>query len=110
VGRKQLSDDVKSKIIEKYHADCSVRNISQQLNVPRSTVHDIITKFRKDGSKTNLPRTERPAKVDIRTNRKVVKQTLVNPRITHKAIKDELQESSVNVSLSTVSSILHKTG
>jgi transposase len=78
--------------------------------VPRSTFHDVITKFRKYGSTTNLPRTGHPAKVGIRTNRKVVRQTFVNPIITHKAIKDKLQESGVNVSLSTVSNILHKAG
>jgi transposase len=55
-------------------------------------------------------RTGRPAKVYRRTRRKVFRQSLVNPRITRKAIKDELEESGVNVSLSTVSNILHKAG
>ena len=106
--RKQLSNDVKSRIIGKYKENCSVRNISEQLNVPRSTVHDIISKFRKDGTVFNRLRTGRPRKVDVRTTRRIVRQVHENPRITRKAIKDDLEQSGVQISLSTVSNILHR--
>lgn len=107
-NRKQLSSDLKARIIGKYKENCSIRNISQQLNVPRSTVHDIITKFRTNGTIFNRQRTGRPRKVDGRTSRKIVRQVHENPRITRKAIKDDLEQSGVHVSLSTVSNILHR--
>jgi transposase len=106
--RKQLSSDVKTRIIEKYNSNCSIRNISEQLSVPRSTVHDIVSKFKKYGSTTNRLRTGRPAKIDAKTSRKVVRQVLANPRTTRKNIKDQLSDLGVTVSLSTVSNVLHR--
>lgn len=73
---------MKTRIIEKYESNYSIRNIDEQLNVPRSTVHDIYSDYIKNtyGSTTNRPRTGRPAKIDARTSRKVVWQVLPNPR------------------------------
>lgn len=106
--RKQLSIEVKTRIIEKYNSNCLIRNISEQLNVPLSTVHDIESKFKKYGSTTNRLRTGRPAKTDAKTTRKVVRQVLANPRTTRKNIEEQLSDMGVTVSLSTVSNILHR--
>ena len=56
----------------------------------------------------NRLRTGRPRKVDVRTSRRTVRQVHENPRITRKAIKDDLEQSGVQISLSTVSNILHR--
>ena len=53
----------------------------------------------------NRLRTRRPRKVDVRTTRRIIRQFHINPRITRKAIKDDLEQSGVQINLSTVSNI-----
>jgi transposase len=82
--------------------------MSEQLNVSRSTVHDIVSKFEKYGGTTNRLRTGRPAKINAKTSRKIVRQVLANPTITRKNIQDQLSYLGVTVSLSAVSNVLHR--
>ena len=104
---KQLSSDLKSRIVAKHQAGNSYGNISEQLHVAKSTVQSVINKYKSLGSTANLPRSGRPRKITTRMARKIVRQVQNDPRVTRNDIKEQLSEEGVHVSINTVSNVLH---
>ena len=105
---KQLSSDLKSRIVAKYQAGNSYSKISEQLSVAKSTIQSIIKKYKSLGSTDNLPRSGRPRKINTRMARKIIRQVKYNPMITRNTIKKQLSvEGIIDVSINTVSYVLH---
>ena len=59
---KELSKQVRDKVVEKYRSGLGYKNRSETLNILRSTVKSIIKKFKEYGTTTNLPTEGRPPK------------------------------------------------
>jgi transposase len=79
---KELSKQVRDKVVEKYRSGLDSKKISETLHVPWSTIKSIIKKWKEYGITTNLPRglpTKKygPGKEDI--NQKSNKETKDNP-------------------------------
>ena len=109
MGKSMETTECKRKaVIELHKAKKSIRDISKQLQVPRSTVHDIVTKFKEFSTVKNLPRTGRPTILTPQDKRRIVRLALKNPRITTKDLCKELEDSNVCVSHSTVRRCLNK--
>jgi hypothetical protein len=53
---KQLSKQVRYKVVEKNRSGLGSKKISETLNIPRSTIKFIIKKLKEYGTTTNLPR------------------------------------------------------
>ena len=87
---KQLSSDLKSRIVAKHQAGNSYGNISEQLHVAKSTVQSVINKYKSLGSTENLPRSGRPRKITTRMARKIVRQVQNDPRVTRNDIKKKI--------------------
>lgn len=105
---KELSSDIKDRIIAKYKAGVSYRKISEQLHVPKSTIQSIITKFKEFGTTSKLPRAGRPRKITDRMARKITRMVANSPRTTRKDIQKQLSDEGVDVCLNTISNLLHK--
>jgi hypothetical protein len=67
----ELSDFIKGVIIGLKKCGKSVRGISKELNIPKSTIHSILTK---KGGPANKKRSGRPSKLSDRDRRNVFKQ------------------------------------
>ena len=66
---KELSKDMRDRIIERYKGGQGYRKISKGINLALSTVGNIIRKYKKYGDGTaNLPRNGKPRKIDERTS------------------------------------------
>ncbi|CAB1418210.1 unnamed protein product [Pleuronectes platessa] len=67
---KELTKQVRDKVVEKYEAGLGYKKISRALNISLSTVKSIIRKWKEYGTTANLPRGGRPPKLKSRTRRK----------------------------------------
>ena len=69
---KELSEDLRTKIVEKHGQSQGYKSISRDLNVPVSTVRSVIKKFTAHGIVANLPGRGRKRKIDERLQRRIV--------------------------------------
>ncbi|CAB1424958.1 unnamed protein product [Pleuronectes platessa] len=67
---KELTKQVRDKVVEKYEAGLGYKKISRALNISLSTIKSIIRKWIEYGTTANLPRGGRPPKLKSRTRRK----------------------------------------
>uniref|UniRef100_A0A8C7S043 Tc1-like transposase DDE domain-containing protein n=1 Tax=Oncorhynchus mykiss TaxID=8022 RepID=A0A8C7S043_ONCMY len=107
---KEHTRQVRDTVVKKFKAGFGYKNISQALNIPRSTVQAIILKWKEYQTTANLPRPGRPSKLSAHTRRRLIRDAAQRPMIT----LDELQRSTAEVGDSvhrtTISRILHKSG
>ena len=71
VKTKELSIDLRLKIIDLHKAENSYGEISKCLDIPKSIVQSVIKKFAQFGSAETLPGRCRKQKVSVRTARKL---------------------------------------
>ena len=90
---KELSEDLRQKIIYCHKAGEGFRKISKHLSIPISTIVSIIKKYKTHGTVTTLPRSGRKKVLSPRTSRRIVRKVNNNLRLTAKDIQSELAAS-----------------
>ncbi len=90
--RKELSIDLKDASIRQHQLGKSIYQMSYSFNMPHSTVHDIITRWRTT-SKTNPPRSGCPWKLSQMLEAKLSQAATVNLKATWQDLKDSLGEA-----------------
>uniref|UniRef100_A0A673W276 Uncharacterized protein n=1 Tax=Salmo trutta TaxID=8032 RepID=A0A673W276_SALTR len=93
---KELSKQVRDKVVEKYRSGLGYKKVSETLNIRRSTFKSIIKKCREYGITTNLPTEDRPQKLTDQARRALIREATKRPKI----ILKELQSSTAGVSAS----------
>jgi hypothetical protein len=88
---KELSIELRDRIVSRHRYREGYPNISAALKVPQNTMASIILKWKKFGTTKTLPRACRPAKLSFRGRRALVREVTKNPMIT----LTELQSSRV---------------
>ena len=79
---KELSKQVRDKVVEMYRSGLGYKKISKTLNNPLNTIKSIINKWKEYGTTTNLPREGRPPKLTDQARRALIrgnKETKDNP-------------------------------
>ena len=107
---KEMSEDLRSKIVRKHGQSQGYKSISKDLNVPVSTLHSVIKKFKAHGTVANLPRCGRKRKIDERFQRKIVRMVDKEPRLTSKQVHAVLQSEGTTVSTRTIRRRLNEKG
>ena len=108
---KELSRDMRDRIIERHKEGQGYRKSSKEMNLALSRVGNIIRKYKKYGNGTvNLPRNGRPRKINERTSRWTIRNVQINPFIIRSEIKTDLEGAGINVSKDTISRALYRTG
>ena len=108
--RRELSQDIRNKIIDKHGKGKGYKTISKQLEVPVTTVAHIIQKFKTHGTVANLPGRGRKKKTDDKWRRRIVGTVSKEPRTTSKDIKGELLDQGTSVSDRTIRRCLSQSG
>jgi transposase len=90
---KELSVDLRDRIVLMHSPGEGCQNISAALKVPKNTVASIILKWKKFGNTKTLPRAGRPAKLSYRGRRALVREVTKYPMVA----LTELQSSSVEM-------------
>ncbi|KAG2470229.1 TCB1 transposase, partial [Polypterus senegalus] len=88
---KELSVDLRDRIVSRHKSGEGYRKISASLKAPMSTVASIIRKWKKFETTRILPRAGRPSKLSNQGRRALVREVTKNPMVT----LSELQRSSV---------------
>ncbi|KAG5841945.1 hypothetical protein ANANG_G00172420 [Anguilla anguilla] len=107
---KEIPEEVKKKVIEIYQSGKGYRAISKVLELHRSTVRAIISKWRTLGTVVNLPRSGRPAKISPRAQRQLIREVTKDPGRTSKELQASLASAKVSVHESTIRKRLLKNG
>ncbi|KAG2467357.1 TCB1 transposase, partial [Polypterus senegalus] len=107
---KELSVDLRDRIVSRHKSGEGYRKMSAALKVPISTMASIIRKWKKFETTRIPPRVGRPSKLSDRGRRALVREVTKNPMVT----LSELQRSSVERGepsrRTTISAAIHQSG
>ena len=107
---KELSKDVRKKIIEHYHEGKGYKLISKDMKIPISTVRTTIAKWKCTGSVKSKARPGRPKKISLKAARKLVREAKKNPKVTSTDFQSTLKDAGVEVSTPTIRRVLNRNG
>ncbi|MGH0155616.1 UNVERIFIED_CONTAM: hypothetical protein FKN15_036354 [Acipenser sinensis] len=107
---KELSKQVRDKVVEKYRSGLGYKKISKTLNIPRSTIKAIIKKWKEYGTTTNLAREGHPPKLMDQARNALIREATKRPNITLKELQSSTAEIGVSVHRTTLSPTLHRAG
>lgn len=84
------------------------RKISQLLKVAKSSIQNVLQKFREYGSTVNLPRSGRPkATLDVYADCIIARMAKKNPKVIASKINQTLKSVGVRINDQTVRNRLH---
>lgn len=107
---REISEDLKKRVVTAHLSGESYKVISNKLELHRSTVRQIIYKWRALKKTTTLPRSGRPSKISARAIRKMKIQVKANPNITSRDLQTSLAASGTHVHASTIRRKLNQHG
>ncbi|KAK2575431.1 hypothetical protein KPH14_000807 [Odynerus spinipes] len=108
---RNTSVEIRKRVIRLSAAEKRSREIASILSIGKSTVNDIIKKYRAGYSVQDRPRSGRPRKPTERINRIIKRKSIADPKKTAVDIATELEAENVaNISRYTVSRRLHDIG
>ena len=84
---KELSKQVRDKVVEKYRSELGYKKTSETLRIPRSTIKSIIKKWKEYGTTTNLPREARPPNLKDQARRAFIREATKRPKIPRRSSK-----------------------
>jgi len=108
--KKEVSEDLRLCIVNAHKEGKGYKAISKQFRVPVATIQSIIRKYKEFHTVKNIEGRGRKPKVSPRLARKVWREANNNPRITIKALLNNLGESGTKISRQTLQRTLHKGG
>ena len=71
---KELSKQVRDKVVEKYRSVLGYKKKLGTLNIPLSTIKSIIKEWKEYGTTANLPREGRPPKLTDQARRALIRE------------------------------------
>ena len=104
---KELSKDLRDKVVERHRSGDGENNILKALNISWSTVKTIIKKWKAYGTIKTLPRSGRPSKLDDQARRKLIREATKRPMATLKELQPFMEKTGHFVHV-TISQALHK--
>ena len=107
---KEISQDIRKRIVDLHESGSSLGEISRFLKVPRSSVQTIIRKYKHHGNVQPSYRSGRRRILCPRDERALVRNVHINPRTKAKDLVKMLAEAGKSVSLSTVKRVLYRHG
>ena len=105
---KEISQDLRKKIVDLHKSGSSLGAISKRLKVPRSSVQTIVRKYKHHGTTQPSYRSGRRRVLSPRDERTLVRKVQINPRTTAKDLVKMLEETGTKVSISTVKRVLYR--
>ncbi|XP_015229441.1 PREDICTED: uncharacterized protein LOC107084223 isoform X1 [Cyprinodon variegatus] len=107
---KELSGDIRDKIVDLHKAGMSYRTISKKLSLKVPTVGAIIRKWKRYKMTINRPRSGAPCKILPEGIRMIVKKVMDQPTTTLEELVNDLMAVGTTVSKQTVGNTLRRLG
>ena len=105
---KQLSNDLKTKIVQHHGLGEGYKKLAQRFKLSVSTVRNIVRKWKTTGTVVVKARSGRPRKISDRQRRRMVRTVKLNPQTSSKDLQHDLAADGVTVHRSTIQRTLHK--
>lgn len=107
--RKQTSVDIRNLVLKFQSEGKSVRKIAEMVNCPKSTIQDIIQRFKTSKSVENKPKSGRPKLFSHADERWIVQQVKKDPCLSAPKLASEVsQYLGKAVNAETIRSVLRK--
>ena len=107
---KELSKYIRNKIVDLHQTGRTEAAIGKQLGVKKSSVGEIIRKWKTHKTTDNLPRCGAPRKISLRGVKMVTRTVSTNPRTTRVDLVNDLQRAGTKVTKATISNTLRRQG
>jgi transposase len=105
--KKQLTSPVKSLIINAVNLGKTQRQIAQEFNIPKSTIGNVVIKYKKRGHFHAIKRKPKAKILSERVEKLIVRESKANPRKTATALWLQFTNShQIKCSASTVRRVL----
>ncbi len=108
VKTKELSLDLRKRIVAQRDLGKGYKAISKSLQVPVGTVRNVLKKFKEHHTVANRKGRGRKPKISPKLEHKLLRDVQQNLRVTMKDILGNLKEAGSVVSWSTVQRCLHR--
>lgn len=105
---KELTISQKQHILSLWKDGNSYRTISNNLNIPFTTIASFISRFKTRNSVENQRRTGAPKKISLWSARILGRQIQQNPQVTREELQEHLRALGIKVTKRTISNELHK--
>lgn len=108
---KNTSFDQRQLVIFHFAKGKTNREISELLNIPKSTVGDIIRRYKNEDRIDSVPQNGRPKILSQNDERYIMKKVKIDPRISAPKLKTDLESNlGICVSSETVRRVIRKNG
>ena len=107
---KELSTDIRDKIVDLHKAGMGYKRIGKQLGEKRSTVGAVIRKWKKHHTTANLPRSGPPHKISPRGVSLIMRTVRNHPKTTRGELMNQLKAAGTTVTKETVGNTLRRHG
>ncbi|KAG2466638.1 TCB1 transposase, partial [Polypterus senegalus] len=107
---KELSVDLRDRIVSRHKSGEGYRTTSAALKVPMSTLASIIRKWKKFKTPRTLPRAGRPSKLSDQGRRALVREVTKNPMVTLSELQRSSAERGEPSRRTTISAAIYQSG
>lgn len=107
---KELSVDLREKIVDLHKTGMGYKTISKKLGVKVTTVGAIVRKYKTHNMIINRPRSGAPNKISPRGVSRIMRTVRNRPNTTRAELVDDLKAAGITVTKQTVGNTLHRNG